>query len=215
MVTPWEYIKQKRIDDKTLTDFKVGVLSTYFRNGEQNQDPNWFTFFSFDFPKEILDNACSIHIEKITIPVFDLYGGVLGTVTRTFSERLSKYLNDFKKSKHLFGLNVTWKDILENNSVYVVEGPIDCMILHQNGIRNVVSAGGISLSDDQICLLRRFCKKVIIVFDRDERGYQESVNLKDKIIDMGMECTVLCLPEGYDPDDFINEKGVESFRSIV
>ena len=84
--------------------------------------------------------------------------------------------------------------------------------LHQVGVENVVASSGTALTSEQIGLLHRYCKRIILLFDADSAGATAAVRGIDLILSAGMAVYVVSLPEGEDPDSFARASGGNTFR---
>ena len=195
---------QKKLSDRTLFMFTIGYY-------EQNR------FFSYNFPKSLLDyllESNQLHETQIIIPLYSLYGELIGYSVRYFNTNY-KFKHYYERENAIFGLNIAWKSILECNEVIVVEGPFDLMVLYQNETKNVVCASGNSLTFNNLCLLRRFTSKAYIIFDGDEGGVTGSKKLKEKFEQVGINALCIYLPKGYDPDSYVNEKGIKNLINLI
>ena len=133
---------------------------------------------------------------------------------------MPKYLNSpeseiFKKSSELYGLNLAVKEIRKTDSVYVVEGYMDVIAMHQGGVENVVAPLGTALTENHASLLRKNCSRVILVFDGDEAG----LNATEKgayICEKGkLGCDVIILPKNTDPADILKKEGAEALKKYL
>lgn len=115
---------------------------------------------------------------RVIFPLSDHRGNVVGFAGRVLPgarSDIAKYINTpetsvYHKSKLLFPLNITRRDIQKSNEAIIVEGEIDAISLWQAGIRNVVSIKGSALSQDQTTLLSRLCETVVFALDADFAG---------------------------------------------
>ena len=155
--------------------------------------------------------------DRITVPIRDPTGRVIAFGGRSLGEGLPKYLNSpdtvlYKKSLHLFGLDLSRQDIRRRECAILVEGYFDCMVPFQAGFRNVVASLGTSLTDSQVKLLRRYTRQVILAYDSDEAGLRASLRCLRLLLEGGLRVNVVQLPEQVDPDTFINRHGAEAYR---
>jgi DNA primase len=153
-------------------------------------------------------------------PIFDLYGKCIAASVRPLGPTNTKYINSqYEKSEHLYGLNVTWKECLKEQKVYVVEGNISLLQMYQAGITNCVAMLGSKLSSKQVCLLNRFVKNIVLVPDSDKAGLQVIEKLRDniptKLYDSDIKFTYVSLPAGTDPDDYMKLHTKEDFLHIA
>ena len=98
--------------------------------------------------------------------------------------------------------------------IYLVEGYIDVVGLSKNGIENVVANLGTSLTNKQILILNQFFEDIIICFDGDESGYKAALRAAENSIkELRPEKNIsfLFLPDGEDPDSFVNKNSKNYF----
>lgn len=166
---------------------------------------------------------------RIIFPILDVNNRVLGFGGRVLDDSLPKYLNSpetaiYNKRKTLYGLNRAKDKCRLTNTVFIVEGYLDLISLHQNGIENSVATLGTALTVEQIRLLTRFAGKMILVYDSDEAGirsaqrcieffWKEHVDFRrgDIFKEDKADTRILILPHGHDPDSFVQEFGAEAF----
>jgi DNA primase len=156
---------------------------------------------------------------RIIFPVFDYKGKVIGFGGRVLDDSKPKYLNSpetvlFKKGTNLYGLNFAVKNLKEKTLI-IVEGYMDCIALHQQGITNVVASLGTALTPSQAKLLKRYADKIIISYDADLAGQNATIRGLEILKTEGFDIRVLTVPEGKDPDEFIRNNGKEAFLSLI
>ncbi len=161
--------------------------------------------------------------DRLIFPIFDLNMQAIGFGGRVMDDSLPKYLNSpetpvYNKSRSLYGLHLAKKKCREDERVYIVEGYFDLLALHQHGLQNSVATLGTSLTPEHVQLLKGFVGKdggVILVFDSDDAGIkasQRSIEVFDKAY---INAQIVVLPDGYDPDSYLFEFGIESFLELV
>jgi len=136
-------------------------------------------------------------------------GRILGFGGRilTNDKKAAKYLNSpesdiYHKSKILYGIYQSKKEIAKQDNCFLVEGYTDVISFHQSGIENVVASSGTALTSDQIRLIRRLTQNITVLFDGDAAGLRASIRGIDLILEQGMNVKVVSFPEGEDPDSF-------------
>ena len=154
--------------------------------------------------------------ERIIFPIFDLGLQVIGFGGRVMDESLPKYLNSpespvYSKSRSLYGLHRGKQKCRETETVYIVEGYLDLIKLHQFGIENSVATLGTSLTEDHIRLLKGFAGRAILVFDSDDAGLKAAHRTVGIFMKEEMEARVMVLPKEQDPDSFLSEFGYQAF----
>jgi DNA primase len=144
-------------------------------------------------------------------------------------DALPKYLNSpetavYNKSRSLYGIHRAKNKCRETGTVFIVEGYLDLIALHQNGIENSVATLGTALTTDHVKLLTRYARRMILVYDSDEAGirsaqrcietfWKEHVDFRrqDVYSEDKADTHILVLPAGHDPDSYIFEFGPEAF----
>lgn len=167
------------------------------------------------FNKQDKSIKSKFNTHKLIIPIRDVHGRAVALMGRCLmsdkvreSKKLPKYTNTFfKKSKCLFGLNLT-KDFIRNkNKVFVVEGNFDVITAYQHGMRNVVATSGTFLSKPQLALLTRYTDDVRLLFDNDSAGREASSKILKKYTYDAVNITAARLPENIkDLDEYFYKK---------
>ncbi|MFL0251168.1 DNA primase [Clostridium neuense] len=156
---------------------------------------------------------------RVIFPVFDYRGRVIGFGGRVLDDSKPKYLNSpetalFKKGINLYGLNFAIKNNI-NRTFIIVEGYMDCISLHQYGIKNAVASLGTALTKNQAKLLKRYADKVIISYDADAAGQMATLRGLKILREVGLEVSIIKVPEGKDPDEFVKNNGREAFMRLI
>ncbi|MDU7254132.1 MAG: DNA primase, partial [Clostridium sp.] len=156
---------------------------------------------------------------RVMFPVFDYRGKVIGFGGRVLNNAKPKYLNSpetmvFKKGINLYGLNYAVKEN-KDRVLIIVEGYMDCITLHQYGIKNSVASLGTALTTNQARLLKRYADKVIISYDADTAGQLATQRGLEILQDVGLGVEILTVPDGKDPDQFVKSHGKESYLKLV
>ncbi|MBA4311599.1 MAG: DNA primase [Chlorobiaceae bacterium] len=221
-----EYFRRRGFTDETMRTFGLG----YSPNG-------WDTLIKYSLEKkietEMLERAGlarrrddgSYHDYfrgRAMFPIFSTTGRVLGFGARKLREDdpLGKYLNSpetliYNKSKVLYGLFQAKEEIREKDSVILVEGYADLLSVYQAGFRNVVASSGTALTVEQIQLISRYTKKIIIMYDADSAGSKAALRGVDLVLENDLDIMVVPLPEGEDPDSFIVKNGAKAFQKLL
>jgi len=132
----------------------------------------------------------------------------------------AKYINSpetkiYNKSKILYGLNFAKKRIKETGYALLVEGYMDLISLHQNGIENVIASSGTSLTTLQVKILSRYTKEIVIVYDADLAGQNAARRGIEIILENDINVSLIVLPRGEDPDSYIKSYGREKFEELL
>jgi DNA primase len=121
----------------------------------------------------------------------------------------------FNKSRTLFGLHQGLRSIRKSAFAILVEGYFDAIALHQEGFAQAVAPLGTSLAEDHARLLNRYCSKVVICMDADTAGKRAAVRSAAILLEHGFAVNVIPLPEGEDPDSYIQTNSAEAFRTLI
>lgn len=156
---------------------------------------------------------------RVMFPIIDLKGNVIAFGGRVMDDSKPKYLNSpetpvFSKGHNIYALNFV-KRVAGLENIIIVEGYMDVIALHQNGINNAVASLGTAFTENQAKLLKRFSNEIVIAYDSDMAG--QTATLKGLAILEKAGCTVkvLSLPSGKDPDEYIRKEGTEAFRERI
>lgn len=156
---------------------------------------------------------------RVIFPIRTLSGRVQGFGGRILKKeaKTAKYLNSpesdiYYKSKVLYGLFEAKKSIAKEDCCYLVEGYTDVIQMHQSGISNVVSSSGTALTSDQIRLIRRLTKNIVVLFDGDAAGVRAALRGIDLILEQDMNVKICAFPEGEDPDSFSKGKPADEIQ---
>ena len=159
---------------------------------------------------------------RIIFPIFSPNGRVIAFGGRilTNQENTAKYLNSpespvYSKRRSLYGLYHSKDEIRKIDRAILVEGYLDLISLYQAGVKNVVASSGTSLTDEQVQLLSRFTKNIIILFDADPAGQKASLRSIEILLKQDFEVKVITLPKGEDPDSYIIKHGKDEFDELV
>jgi DNA primase len=154
---------------------------------------------------------------RVMFPIRDLTGKVMAFGGRVLGDGIPKYLNSpetalYHKGNHLYGLDKARDAIRKGDFAILVEGYFDCVVPFQFGFRNTVASLGTSLTENQVRLLGRYTRNVVISFDPDSAGLSAALRSIDLFLQQGFRVNVLSLPEGYDPDTFLRQHGSPAYQ---
>jgi len=159
---------------------------------------------------------------RLLFPIFNENDKVVGFGGRKLydDDPGGKYINSpetkiYYKSKILYGLNFAKDSIRTLDNIILVEGYMDVIALSQADISNVVASSGTSLTEEQVRLISRYTKNVTVLFDADLAGIKAAKRGIEIILEAGLDLNVVTLPEGEDPDSFINDKGKNEFQKLL
>jgi DNA primase len=155
---------------------------------------------------------------RVMFPIADVRGRVIAFGGRALGDRQPKYLNSpetklYNKSRNLFGLSFSRDGIKRLDCAVLVEGYMDFIIPFQYGIDNLVASLGTSLTPQQVQLLGRYTREVIVSYDPDSAGLAATQRSLDLFLEEEFRVKVLILPDGQDPDVFVRKVGADQYRN--
>lgn len=221
-----KYFQERKIKPQTMRAFGLG----YSLNG-------WENFVEFAKSQKIdLEKAIQLGLigqqndgrlydkfsDRIIFPIFSASGRVIAFAGRILENRegSAKYLNSpessiYVKGRVLYGLSFSKDEIRKLDKAILVEGYMDLISLYQNGIKNVVAVSGTALTEDQVQLLSRYTKNVVLLFDADTAGIKASMRSIELLLKRDIEVKIATLPSGEDPDSYINNYGKDDFDELI
>lgn len=166
---------------------------------------------------------------RITFPIRNRDGKVVGFGARAMGDAMPKYLNTaqtavFDKRSLLYALDKAYDSVRRLRSIVIVEGYMDAIAAHQHGYENVVASMGTALTPNQVSSIRRYVDRVYLALDSDAAGQLATLrgieSMRDSFADdervevrpgnlirfertLGAEIRVVLLPHGKDPDEYI------------
>lgn len=159
---------------------------------------------------------------RVMFPIFNISGKVIAFAGRmmTSSDRGPKYINSpeteiYNKRKVLYGLFQAKRKIREEDNCYLVEGYTDVISLHQAGIEHVVASSGTALTPEQIRLIKRYASRITVLYDSDPAGIRAAMRGMDLILEENLDVRLALLPDGDDPDSFVQRVGMEGFNAYM
>ncbi len=159
---------------------------------------------------------------RVMYPVFSISGKVVAFGGRTLrsDKTMAKYVNSpesviYKKSRELYGLYQAKQAIVRKDKCILVEGYMDVISMHQQGVENVVASSGTSLTQGQIRLIHRFTENVTVIYDSDPAGIKASLRGIDLLLAEGLNIKVLLLPDGDDPDSFAQSHSASEVEAYL
>lgn len=157
---------------------------------------------------------------RLMFPICDTQGRAVAFGGRIIGEGEPKYLNSpetavYTKGQHLFGLNYSRDSIRNKDFAILVEGYLDFLIPFQEGVRNLVASLGTALTENQVRLLGRYTRKIVVNFDPDSAGVAATKRSLELLLGEGFKVNVLTLPDNLDPDEFIRARGADGYLRLL
>ncbi|KGN99200.1 hypothetical protein HQ36_01755 [Porphyromonas gingivicanis] len=221
------YLRHRGITPQIIEKFALGY-STSQRDGllqkatSEGYNPQYLYATGLCFEPTEGRTSGDRFRERIIFPVHSVSGRVVAFGGRIMvnKDKTAKYINSpenaiYSKSRELYGLYLAKKAISQADKVFLVEGYMDVIAMHQAGIENVVASSGTALTTQQIRLIQRFTQHITLLFDGDAPGIKAAMRGVDLLLEAGMHVKVLLLPEGEDPDSFVRQRSVSEFNEYI
>ena len=207
-----QYLKKRNINSETIERFMLGFATSFFQTEKFLQKEG--------FSKTEIETAGMKFFQRITFPIFNLSGECVGFGARSIGGAEPKYLNTaetpaFRKGNLLYGLQLTRRKIQESEEAILVEGYLDLIKPFQYGFCNIVAGLGTALTPNQAKLLRRFTDRVVLLYDADPAGKAAAVRSLEVLLAQDLIAEVVLLPEGFDPDSFLDGNGKEALSVLL
>lgn len=176
--------KKRKINIESINKFNIGLFPKNIND-----------LFKIADPKDLRDSSIirnasfsTFSIQNLVMPIMDVYGKPIALAGRTLipekdrkEKGIPKYKNSiYKKSYHLFGLNLAKRSIIKNGIAYVVEGYFDVIMPHQKGLDNVVATCGAFLSFRHVALLSRYANKIVLLLDNEIDAQEKAKKIVER-----------------------------------
>lgn len=149
---------------------------------------------------------------RLMIPLQDALGKVIGFTARLLEDipDAPKYINTpqtylYDKSRHIYGLHLAKDAIRKKGFAVLVEGNLDVIASHQAGVNQVVATAGTAMTEPHLKTLKRFTGDIRLSYDADKAGQaaaERAIPIASKV---GVDLSMITLPDGKDPDDLIKQ----------
>ncbi len=216
-----DYLSRREITDETRKTFRLGFAPDSWEALSSHLRQKGATQVQIDrsglVVKKDEGGSYDRFRGRLMFPVMDIQGKPIAFGGRTLKNEDAKYINSpetaaYVKGRNLFGLNLTRDEIRRQGYAILVEGFLDLIVPFQFGIRNVVASLGTALTPDQVKLLSRFARKVVVNYDGDKAGVQAAKKAIEVLLTEDLEVKVLVLPDNADPDEFIRRFGASEYQ---
>ena len=215
-----EYLAQRRISDESIAKWGLGVAPNA-------TDALARAAAARKIPARLLQpgglatgTGQDKFVHRLMFPITDVTGRVIGFGGRTLNDVGAKYINSpttslFDKSNTIYGLEQARHEIVATGTAVVVEGYTDVIMAHQYGCANVVATLGTSFTTGHGRILRRYAKRVVLMYDSDVAGMEAANRALEVCLSQRLDIKLGFVPEGKDPCEFLLVAGPEAFQQIV
>ena len=213
------YLRGRGLSGETIQKFGLGYSDRYSSDLYRYLKSKNYTdqvlmetgLFNMDEKKGIYDKFWN----RVIFPIMDANSRVIGLGGGVLGDLKQKYLNSpetkiFDKSRNLSGLHAARSSRKKN--LIICEGYMDVISMHQAGFTNAVASLGTALTSQQASLLKRYTGEVLVIYDSDEAGIKAALRAVPMLRGAGLTTKVVNLRPHKDPDEFIQEEGMEAFE---
>ena len=224
-----DYINSRKLTLATIDNFELGFAS--------NNRTELFDYLKDKniLEEHIIDTGMCIRSDdggavydrfrdRIMYPIRDSRDRCIAFGGRAMSQNArAKYLNSpetklFDKGKSLYNFSAARSALNKQSSLIVAEGYMDVIALAQANFKASVAPLGTAITKDQLALIWRISPNPVIALDGDRAGTNAAYRLIDvalPLIETGKTIKFVLMPEGYDPDDLIQERGRDAMQNLV
>ena len=160
---------------------------------------------------------------RLMFPITDQRGRLVGFGGRALGDAKAKYLNTpetplFKKGSLLYGHDLASKPAREKKEIFIVEGYLDVIAMHEAGFANTVAPLGTAIGEDQLKLLWRYGEEPYVCLDGDAAGLAAALRMIRRALPImagGQTLRFVVLPAGEDPDSLLHGRGRAAFEDLL
>jgi len=222
-----DYLRKRGISKETILEFQIGFVpdnSDYYNQLSKKFNEQEILQTGLFYKNEKYNKFINRFHSRVIFPVRNIVGDVIAFGGRIIQDKkTAKYINSpetefYKKGRHVFNLDKAKSAPNRSQEVIIVEGYMDVIAIYSSGIKNVVSNSGIALTENQINLIWKFFSNPIVCLDGDSSGQKAALRIAENLLPYIRENNKIgfvTLSNGIDPDDYIKEKGKESFEKLI
>jgi len=219
-----EYVRGRQLPPETIQAFRLGYAPEGWHNLFDHLNRHRHPLRLAEKAGLITPGQSGAYYDRfrdrIIFPIRNVSGKVIAFGGRVLDGGEPKYLNSpenplFNKSQALYGIDLARRAIGQEDCVVVVEGYFDTLALAAAGIHNVVASCGTSLTRGHLAILKRYTRKVVLVYDGDKAGQSAAERSLPLFLEEELWPLFIPLPHGKDPDDVIKAEGGDGFRQRI
>jgi DNA primase len=220
-----KYVEQRQISDESVETWGIGFALDSWDGlvnaaGGTKIPPSLMVDGGVAVSRDAGKGMYDKFRNRLMFPIVDVTGRIIGFGGRTLGDDPAKYMNSpatvlFDKSNSLYGLDKARHEIAKSGTVVIVEGYTDVIMCHQFGVSNVVATLGTSLTVGHVKILRRYAKKIVLLFDSDVAGMAAANRGLEVCLSENIDIKLAFASEGKDPCEFLLTAGREAFVDMV
>lgn len=218
---PQEYLVQRQLKADLINKFYLGYADSYGDSLYQHLKEKGHTVedmihLGLVSPSNRGTGYYDRFRNRLMFPIINTKNRIIGFGGRIIGTGEPKYLNSpesdiFHKGENIYGVQIIQKSNVREK-ILLVEGYMDVIGLHQQGIEYGVASLGTALTPDQAKLVSRYGKQVFICYDGDKAGINAARKAIQVFEEMQITPKLITLPDEMDPDDFAKLRGREAFE---
>ena len=218
-----KYVAERQLSDESVKNWQIGLAlgadNDLLAAARQKKIPDKL-LLAAGLVVGAGSSLSDKFVNRLMFTIADATGKIIAFGGRTLSGEGAKYINSpttaiFDKSNSLFGLDRARHQMVSSDVAVVVEGYTDCIMAHQFGVSNVVATLGTSFTIGHARILRRYAKKVVLLFDSDTAGLEAANRALGVALGSHIDIAIASVPQGKDPCDFLLAQGKEPFAKII
>jgi DNA primase len=221
------YLRERGITGQSITQFRLGYHPNHWEWLQEKARGVYtieqLTTLRLTGARDGGNGYYDNFVDRVLFPIRDAQGRAVafgGRVLPGGDDSKGKYFNSpesvlFTKSRFLYGLDAARDAISKSNTAVVVEGYTDCIMAHQHGLTNVIGTLGTALNETHVTNLKRFARRVVLLYDGDDAGQKASERALPRFLAQEVDLRILTLPGKLDPADFLLQFGGESLRQQI
>jgi DNA primase len=218
-----KYVTERQLSDESVKNWQIGLAlgadNDLLTAARQKKIPDKL-LLAAGLVVGAGSSLSDKFVNRLMFTIADATGKIIAFGGRTLSGEGAKYINSpttvlFDKSNSLFGLDHARHQMVSSDTAVVVEGYTDCIMAHQFGVSNVVATLGTSFTIGHARILRRYAKKVVLLFDSDTAGLEAANRALGVALGSHIDIAIASVPQAKDPCDFLLAQGKEPFAKII
>ncbi|MGD9909380.1 MAG: DNA primase [Candidatus Izemoplasmatales bacterium] len=218
-----DYVLKRGLDIHTIQYFELGYATNDY-SGMYNQLKDQIDavdFIELGLVKKTEKDYVDLFRDRLIFPIRNEYGKTVGFSGREINGASDmKYINSpqskiFTKGNVLFNLDKAIPSIKRENRVVLFEGFFDVIASVVSGIKESVCSMGTALTEEQAKLLKKYTDHAVICYDGDKAGFEATNKAIPLLQNAGLSVSIVLLPEGLDPDEFVKTKSRQAFQKYV
>ena len=219
-----DYLKKRAISKEIISEFRLGYAPDKWRGITDYLRENKINLERAVQAGLIIPKKGGGYYDRfrgrVMFPILNLREQVIGFGGRVLDDSLPKYLNTpetpvFHKGEFPYGLHASFKAIRQKGVAVIVEGYMDLLALRRHGLDEVVATLGTALTAQHIRKIKGYAKEAVVVFDSDEAGRNAALRSLPLFLNEGLPAKAVVLPNGHDPDSFVNTDGLPEFLKLL